>query len=78
MQITKGFKYRIYTNSEQQTLISKLNDKYDASFNATYDENIKEIKPNEMDLNTKSIGIDLNIADIALNNGDLIKITLNY
>ena len=53
--------------------ISKSNNKYYVSFNVTYDNAIKEIKPDEVDLSTKAIGIDLNINDIALSNGELIK-----
>lgn len=53
--------------------ISKSNNKYYVSFNVTYDNAIKEIKLDEVYLNTKAVGIDLNINDIALSNKELIK-----
>ncbi|RAX56559.1 transposase [Helicobacter monodelphidis] len=55
-----------------QITISTSNDKYYASFSITYKQEIKQVDLAHLD-SAKCIGIDLNINDIALSDGELIK-----
>ncbi|TQR31813.1 transposase [Campylobacter sp. MIT 99-7217] len=55
-----------------QITISKSNDKYYISLSITYKQEVKQLDKQNLDSN-KCVGIDLNINDIALSNGELIK-----
>lgn len=52
--------------------VSCENNKFYVSFNLDYTSRISEISKENLDI-SKALGIDLNIADIALSNGELIK-----
>lgn len=55
-----------------QITISKTHNKYFVSFSITYDEpNVVLMSSNQIDI-TRAVGIDMNINEIALSNGDLL------
>ncbi|BDB63998.1 transposase [Helicobacter cinaedi] len=55
-----------------QITISKNNNKYYVSFSITYKQEIKQVDLQNLTSN-KCVGIDLNVNDVALSNGELIK-----